>query len=180
MNTTCITTGAYPSPDMDRLTLTLVALQTATGAVTFLVTRHPGVQLAHLGTQLEIARSLVVTTPHAERIARQLEAEFAGKALSTYGDHPYFLVDWEFVEQALAEFDLVTGRRLRMGDVAVGDAVRVTLTLASEPERKLRGYVTAIAGRRFAVKLDRPDGELHSLLATRAQLKPILRAVAAA
>jgi hypothetical protein len=128
--------------------------------------------------ELEIARSLVITTPHAERIACQLKAEFSGKSLSTFGDHPYYLVDWEEVERALAEYDLVNGRRLRMSDVAVGAAVRVTLTLPSEPERQLRGHVTAIAGRRFAVKLDRPDGELHSLLATRAQLKPIIRAMA--
>ena len=156
----------------------LVVLLTATGGVTFLTTRHPAAQLDHLGTQLEIARSLVITTPHAERIAVQLRATFSGKALSTFGDHPYYLVDWEEVEAALAEFDLVTGRRLRMGDVAVGDPVRVSIAMASEPERKLRGHVTAITGRRFAVKLDLPDGEMHSLLATRAQLKPIIRAVA--
>ena len=153
----------------------LAIVATATGAVTFLVTRHPGVQLAHLGTQLEIARSLVITTPHAERISSQLQAEFAGKALSTFGDHPYFLVDWEEVERVLAEYDLATGRRLRMGDVAVGDLVQVEIATTSAPHRKLRGLVTAIAGRRYAVKLDEPDSELRALLAPRSQLKPVRR-----
>lgn len=156
----------------------LVALQTATGSITFLVTRHPASQLDHLGTQLEIARRLVVTTPHAERIANELRAQFADAVISTLGNHPYFLVDWEAVEAALGEFDHTTGKRLRMGDVAVGDQVQVEISTVGQPGRKFRGKVTAITGRRYAVKLDRPDGDLGSLLAPRSQLKPVVRTVA--
>lgn len=156
----------------------LVALQTATGAVTFLVTRHPAAQIEHLGTQLEIAQSLVFTTPHAERIANELRLEFADKVVSNFGQQPYFLVDWEAVLSTLGEFDAASGRRTRMEDVAVGAVVQVEIARAAEPGRKERGEVTGISGRRYLVRLFTPVGDFTGMWATRAQIKPIVRTCA--
>ncbi len=159
----------------------LVALQTATGAVTFLVTRHPAAQIDHLGMQLEVARSAIFTTPHAERIATELRGELEEKSISAWGDHPYYLLDWEDVEHLVAEFDLATGHRMRRGDVAVGDAVQVEMRTASPEEpRKLRGEVSAIHGRRYLVRLEHAVGDLVSVWAPRGLLKPIVRTCALA
>lgn len=152
----------------------LVALQTATGAVTFLVTRHPAAQLEHLSTQLEVARKLVVTTPHADRLAGEIRAEFSDKALSTFGDHPYYLVDWQDVERIVGEFDHATGKRMRRGDVAVGDLVQVDLTTAGGGGKR-RGEVTGISGRRYLVRLADPVGDFTGMWAPRSQIKPIRR-----
>lgn len=157
----------------------LVALQTATGAVTFLVTRHPAAQIEHLGTQLEVSRSMVVTTPHAERIANELRTELADQVVSAWGNHPYFLADWEEVERLVGEFDHASGRRLRRGDVAVGDPVQVEIkTAAGDEARKARGEVSAIHGRRYLVRLERAIGDLVSVWAPRSLLKPVIRACA--
>lgn len=157
----------------------LVALQTATGAVTFLVTRHPAAQIEHLGTQLQIDRSLVVTTPHAERIANELRTELAEKQLTTFGTHPYFQADWEDVEQLVGEFDPATGQRLRRGDVSVGARVQVALEVPEgQPPKNARGEVTGIHGRRYLVRLDKPVGAVVSMWAPRSLIKPIVRACA--
>lgn len=153
----------------------LVALQTATGAVTLLVTRHPASQIAHLGTQLEIERRMVVTTAHAERISAELRAQFADKAVSAWGGQPYYLVDWEAVEAAIADFDFATGRRHRLGDVAVGDRVQVELATLGNPQEKRRGEVSSISGCRYLVRLLEPLGEPTGVWAPRSQIKPIVR-----
>lgn len=157
----------------------LVALQTATGAVTFLVTRHPAVQLEHLGMQLEVARRLVITTPHAAWMADELRAQFAGdRSCGIFGDRPYYSVDWEDVEAAIADFDPATGKRLRLADVSVGDQVQVELSTVSRPDRKERGEVTAISGARYRVKFPKPIGDMVGIWAPRALIKPVRRACA--
>ena len=159
----------------------LVALSTATGAVTFLVTRHPAAQISHLGMQLAVDHSMVVTTPHAQRIADELRHEFAEKALANWGNHPYYLVDWEDVERTIAEFDHVTGRRMRRGDVAVGDEVQVDITTAAPHAMgKRRGEVTGISGRRYLVRLLEPIGDFTGMWAPRSQIKPVVRCLALA
>jgi hypothetical protein len=158
----------------------LVALQTATGAVTFLVTRHPAVQLEHFGMQLEVAHRLVVTTPHADRIANELRIEFADAQTTTFCDRPYFLADWEDVVRVIGEFDAATGRRLTRSGVSVGDAVWVDISTAC-PQflgRSRRGEVTGISGRRYLVRLDDPIGDLVSFWAPRKHIKPVIRAAA--
>lgn len=168
-------------PSIANLHPVLLALSTATGAVTFLVTRHPEAQLAHLGMQLEVDHRLIVSTPHAERIANELRNEFSDKAISTFGNHPYFLIDWEDAERAIADFDPVTGHRLRRGDVAVGDQVQVEITTASPGNAgKRRGEVTGISGQRYLVRLLEPIGDCIGMWAPRSAIKPIVRGLAAA
>ena len=158
----------------------LVALQTATGAVTFLVTRHPATQLEHLGTQLELAHRLVLTTAHAERIASELRAEFADKELTAWGHHPYYQVDWEDVLRLVDEFDPATGKRTSRAGVSVGDTVQVDISTAlpHQIHRGRRGEVVSIAGRRYLVRLLEPIGDFTAMWAPRSLIKPVVRACA--
>lgn len=159
--------------------LYLVALQTATGGVTFLVTRHPDTQLEHLGMTLEVARRHAVQTPHANRIAAELREEFAACETTSFGDRPYYLADWEDVGHAIADFDLATGMRTHRAGVSVGDRVWIDLSTAAPQYvgRGKKGEVTAISGRRYLVRLEEPVGDLLALWAPRRQIKPVLRAV---
>lgn len=158
--------------------LCLVAVQTATKAVTFFSTRHPHDQIVHLGTALTVENRLTVATAHADRLAAELRAQFYEKVLTAYGNRPWFLVDWEDVVAAIGEFDLATGRRQVLGDVALGDQVQVELSTASDPALKARGEITAISGVRFLVRLNNPIGELSGCWAPRSAIKPIRRACA--
>jgi hypothetical protein len=159
----------------------LVALQTATGAVTFLVTRHPAIQIDHMGRQLEVARHMVVTTNHAERVMNELAVEFGEKLISTFGEHPYYLVDWEEAVRVIDEFDHATGQRMRRGDVAVGDQVQVDITTAApHVVGKRKGEVTGISGRRYLVRLLEPIGDFTGMWAPRSQIKLVVRCLALA
>ena len=152
----------------------LVAIQTATGAVTFLVTRHPQQQIEHLGTQLQIAHRLVYTTPHAERICRELREQFEDKVLTTHGQQPFFLLDWETVLATFEDYDAETGQRMRLGELAVGDIVMTELSAGGE---RLRGEIRSITGRRFLIRLLKAAGELQAVWAPRSRIKPHLRPV---
>lgn len=154
--------------------LHLVACRTATGSVTFFATRRPTEQLLHLGRELEVDRRTYVPTPHAERIVHELQAEFAEERLTQWAGRPYFTTDWERVEEAIAEFDLATGRRIRRAGIEVGQIVQVQMGLADQCS-KLRGEVTAIAEKRYLVRIERPVGDLKGGWFTRQLLKPIVR-----
>lgn len=156
--------------------LHLVACRTATGSVTFFATRHPTEQLIHLGVALIVEERLVIPTPHAERIVRELQAEFAEERLTMRAGRPYFQTDWARVESAVAEFDCTTGKRLRRDGVAVGDRVHVATSLADQQVRQ-RGEVTAISERRYLVKLDQPVNDVVAGWYGRSLIKPIIRAV---
>lgn len=153
--------------------LHLVACRTATGSVTFFATRHPTEQLIHLGTELEVDRRIVAPTPHADRLVHELQAEFADERLTQWAGRPYFHPDWERVEQAISEFDLPTGRRMRRAGVAVGDTVQVQMGLMEQP--RSRGEVMAIAEKRYLVALERPIGDVKSGWFTRLLIKPVVR-----
>lgn len=156
----------------------LVALQTATGAVAFLVTRHPATQIEHLGTQLELAHRLVVTTAHAERIANELRLELADRVSSAWGSHPYFLADWEEVLDLIGQFDHATGKRLTRAGVSVGDLVQVDLSTVDMPNQKCRGEVAGISAKRYLVRLHTPIGDFTGMWAPRSQIKPVVRVCA--
>lgn len=167
-----------PVPDISP-PLQLVAIRTATGSVTFFATRRPVDHLVHLGTELEIDRRTYATTPHADRIIAELHAEFADDRLTQWAGRPYFTTDWEKVEATLAEFDLKTGQRIRRAGVAVGDTVQVQMGLADSCS-KLRGEVTAIADKRYLVRLFQKAGDLEAGWFTRQLVKPIVRVTALA
>lgn len=168
----------HPQPVTDiSPPLHLVAVRTATGSVTFLASRRPVEQLIHLGRELEVDRRLYAPTPHADRIVQELQAEFADERLTQWAGRPYFTTDWERVEAAISDFDLATGRRVRRAGVSVGDHVQVQMGLA-DSHSKLRGEVTAIAEKRYLVKLDQKVGDVDGGWFTRQLLKPIQRLVA--
>lgn len=149
--------------------LHLVAVRTATGAVTFFATRRPTEQLIHLGRELVVERRLVMQTRHAERLVQELQSEFADTQTANDG-RPFFLADWESAVDAIAQFDLATGQRMEREGVKVGDTVQVELGLADSPS-KLRGYVRGINGKRYLVEI--PNGPTG--LFTRNLVKPIVR-----
>lgn len=171
---------SQPAPQADLTPpLHLVACRTSTGSVTFFASRRPVDQLIHLGTELQVDRRTYVPTPHAERIVAELQAEFAEDRLTQWAGRPYFTTDWEKVEATIAEFDLATGRRVTRAGVAVGDTVQVQMGLADSCS-KLRGEVTAIADKRYLVRLFQKAGDLEAGWFTRQLVKPIVRVTALA
>lgn len=162
------------------LPLCLVAVRTATGVVTFKVTRRPTEQVIHLGTQLVIDQRSVLATPHAERIARELREQFTDHAVGVVSREPWFLVDWEQVTRAIEDFDPATGWRTRLGDISVGAEVQVDLWNHEYPDSKRRGQVVGIAGRRYIVKLSQPYGRVGEVIAPRSMVKPVVRVAALA
>lgn len=154
--------------------LHLVAIRTATGAITFFATRRPSEQLIHLGTELEVDRRIVAKTAHADRIVHELQAEFAEDRLTQWAGRPYFHMDWERVEAVIADFDMATGHRIRRAGVEVGQTVQVQMSLA-DSESKMRGEVRAIAEKRYLVHIHNPVGDMKGCWFTRQLIKPIVR-----
>lgn len=155
----------------------LVLIQTATGAVTWFTGLNPGTHVVHYATQLQVERSRVIGTAHAETIAGQLHDQFGGYRCSgVLGDRPWYLLDLEVVLEAVHDFDLRSGQRIRLGDLAVGDRVMVRFMRADDSRE--RGTVTGICGRRFRVDLDEPVRDLRGVWAARDLIKPIVRVAA--
>lgn len=161
---------------MPATTQHLILIETATGAVTWFSGHNPGTHVVHYATQLAVERSRVIGTAHAETIAGNLHDQFAGCRISVLGDRPWYLLDLEVVLDAVHEFDLQTGNRVRLGDVAVGDRVMVRFMRADDSRE--RGTVTGICGRRFRVDLDEPVRDLRGVWAARDLIKPIVRVAA--
>lgn len=151
--------------------LNLVAVRTVTGATTFLATRHPNEQLAHLGTVLEIDERLVVQTEHADEIVQRLRSDLDAKRLDTQ-EGSFFAVDWETVERLVADFDPVTGYRIRLGDLSVGDTVWARLATADEPRLPRKATIIGITGRLYLVEFAQPTGDLQVCPFARHLLKP--------
>lgn len=154
--------------------LNLVAVRTVTGATTFLVTRHPNEQLAHLGTVLEVDEKLVVETPYADEIMQRLRCDLDRQRLDTQ-EGSFFAVDWETVERLVADFDPATGHRIRLGDLSVGDTVWAKVADADGPITLSRCNLIGIAGRLYLLELLNPIGGVRRLALPRHLLKPHLR-----
>lgn len=151
--------------------LNLVAVRTVTGATTFLATRHPNEQLAHLGTVLEIDERLVVQTEHADEIMQRLRSDLDAKRLYTQ-EGSFFAVDWETVQRLVGDFDPATGHRMRLGDVSVGDEVWAKVADAQGTICLSKCTVLGITGRLYLLELKKPIGGVHRLAMPRSQIKP--------
>lgn len=154
--------------------LNLVAVRTVTGATTFLATRHPNEQLAHLGRVLEVDERLVVETPHADEIMQRIRSDLDRHRLDTQ-EGSFFAVDWETVQRLVADFDPVTGQRIRLGDLSVGDTVWARLATADEPRLPRKATIIGITGRLYLVEFQQPTGDLQVCQFPRYMLKPHLR-----
>lgn len=157
--------------------LQLVAVRTATGATTFIVTRRPDEQLGHLGRELEVDQRLVVATDHADEIAARIRSDLNDKRLLAQ-DGSWFGVDWETVLRLLGDFDLDTGYRIRLSDVSVGDEVWVRIASADARPLLSKSTVLGIVGRLYLVELHQPVGEVRRLTVSRENLKPHVSRVA--
>lgn len=155
--------------------LCVLAIQTATGAVGMFVTAHPDASVEHLGLQLEVARRHAVESAHAERVASELREVFREHAIATWGRGLWFLVPWDEVTAALADFDPATGRRRRLEDLGLGDRVQVEITTADNALARRQGVISSISGRRYLVELLDPVGDLIGVWAPRNLLKPVGR-----
>lgn len=154
--------------------LNLVAVRTTTGATTFIVTRRPSEQLNHLGTVLEIDERLVVETEHADEIVQKVRSELDTKRLNAH-EGSWFAVDWETVQRLVADFDPVTGHRIRLGDLSVGDVVWARLATADDPKPLRKATILGITGRLYMVEFEKHTGDLKYCQFPRHLLKPHLR-----
>lgn len=151
--------------------LQLVAVRTATGATTFIVTRRPDEQLGHLGRELEVDQRLVVATEHADEIAVKIRSDLNDKRLLAQ-DGSWFGVDWETVQRLVGDFDPATGHRMRLGDVSVGDEVWAKVADAQGTICLSKCTVLGITGRLYLLELKKPIGGVHRLAMPRSQIKP--------
>lgn len=103
----------------------LLAAREGDGLTHIACVRDPAARLALLQTYgVEIARSETFgPSQHAEAIAQALKRRFQPAALEAGG--PWFAIEYPQARAALAEYDLATGLRSRMGRVPVGARVRV-------------------------------------------------------
>lgn len=165
----------HPDSPLPLPPLRLLAVRTVTGATTFIVTRHPDAQLrqiAHVGTALEVERTLEVVTPHADAILQVLREDLREDRLTAFGDRPWFSTDWETVAELLMDFDPATGKRFRLGDLWVGDLVWARIGTADEGVLLRKGTITGIAGRLYTVELQEPVGAMRRCPFPRDALKP--------
>jgi hypothetical protein len=104
----------------------------------------------------------VYRTDHFREITQTLQARY--KPYSVDGFGLWFELDLSTLRDAIAEFDLGTGQRVRMGPhLRVGGRATVKDMGA--------GTITAINERGAVVALDRPKGSVRQVIAPRALLE---------
>lgn len=105
-------------------------------------------------------------TDYFREIAAQLRARFDLYSDDAFG--LWFHTDPRVLLDAIEEFDLATGRRVRMGELLRVDG-RVTVKDFGA------GVIRSIDARGAVVKLDNPRGGLSQVIAPRSLLKPHVR-----
>ncbi|MBK8916411.1 MAG: hypothetical protein IPM64_17740 [Phycisphaerales bacterium] len=108
-------------------------------------------------------------TDHAKAIAAEVARRFQPFCDDCFG--LWFHLDPSDLSAAIEEFDLGTGRRVRMGVLRVGHAAWVK-GIGS-------GVIESIARERAVVRLARPYRTTSHVIAHRSLLKPHLRTVPA-
>jgi hypothetical protein len=107
-------------------------------------------------------------TDHFREIARSVASRF--RLVSEDGFGLWFLEDPNRLHEAIAEYDLETGKRIRAGLLEVGAPAWVK-TMGS-------GVVTKLSDYDVAVRLDQPRGKSEVVYAHRSLVKPYIRAAA--
>lgn len=165
----------------DILTMTLTRIQDLVGYV-LVVARGDG-QVLVLGSDNAPNRLIAINaasplehevsiyrTDHYQTIVDALRVRF--RTYSADGFGIWFQMDPSEIRNAVEEFDLATGQRVRMGLwLKVGGRATV--------KEFGPGTISSMNERGAVVQLDRPKGNVRQVLAPRVLLKPHLRAISA-
>jgi hypothetical protein len=134
-------------------------------------TRHPKQHLANLASTTHLGKVDVRPSRHAAKVVKSLAKRLA-ESIQTQGlDCFWTTSDFEEVVAALEEYDLDKGVLVERAGLRANDPVYIP---------KLgRGVVQSFTRcGRVVVRLTRPDNMAKAVaIATRASVKPILRAV---
>ena len=109
---------------------------------------------------------MAIDSPYAEEIVAQVAHELRPFAKDGFG--PWYAADYQKVARLVGDYNPTTGARYRDMRFEVGG--RVSVAGAG------KGTLTGFRGPMLVVKLDKPCGHANSVIASRAIVKPVLRA----